>query len=287
MSRYHVEPTPFPARHRNSHAHQIEVHVAARTDCGYQRDNNEDRAVFADLGSGIAFEPPATAVLSPDTGAFVGLVCDGMGGEAGGEIASRLAVETIVPFLRATGTAGAGEGPVARGLVASIEAASARIKEEARRHPRYARMGTTATLAAIADRSLVCAQVGDSRAYLYRRGELRQITHDQTMAELLRSTGTVPDENIDDVVGANVLLQAVGSSTRLDVVITHTPLEDGDTILLCSDGLSGVVPDATIAAELRDRPDPDAACDALVARALEAGGPDNVTCVVFRVGVAW
>jgi PPM family protein phosphatase len=279
MSRYHVEPDPFPGARR---ARRLSIRVAARTDRGLERQNNEDRAAFADLGTSIAFEPPAAALLLPETGAFVGLVCDGMGGEAGGEIASRLAVETIVPFLRAVSPAGTSEGHVARGLVASIEAASLRIKEEARRHPRYARMGTTATLAAIVDASLVCAQVGDSRAYLLHDGELTQITRDQTMAELLRSSGAVPEGAVHEVVGANVILQALGSSSQLDVALTHTPLEEGDTILLCSDGLSGVVTDALIAEVLRAYDDPDKACDALVAHTLDAGAPDNVTCVVFQ-----
>jgi protein phosphatase len=211
-------------------------------------------------------------------------VADGLGGHAAGEVASRLAVETIVPFLRAVCLGGAGEGQVARGLVASIEAAADRIKQEARRAPHLARMGTTATLAALVDRSLVCAQVGDSRAYLLHGNVLTQLTHDQTMAELLRASGNVPIEQIHEIVGAHVILQAVGSSVRLDVAITHTAVETGDTVLLCSDGLSGVVPDRLITETLLANEDPDRACDALVARALEAGAPDNVTCVVFRVG---
>src|SRR5262249_48621888 len=140
----------------------------------------------------------------------------------------------------------ASEGHLARHIVASIEAASERIKEQARLEPAYARMGTTATLGAIVNRSFICAHVGDSRAYLYRRGVLTQLTHDQTLAELLRRSGS----DVDELVGSNVILQAVGSSLRLDVALTHTPLEDGDTLLLCSDGLSGVVPDALLAATL-------------------------------------
>lgn len=279
MSRYVVEPDPFPSPRR------LEVRAAARTDRGLERTDNEDRAVFADLLGERAFEPPAAATLLPDVGAFVGLVCDGMGGEAGGEVASRLAVETVVPFLRACSVRGAGEGRIARALVASLTAASERIRDEARREPRLGRMGTTATLAAIADGSLVCAQVGDSRAYLFRAGELTQITRDQTMAELLRSNGSVPSERIHEFVGSHVILQALGSTARLDVAITHTPLEDADVVLLCSDGLSGVVADGAIARTLAAHAEPEHACDALVARALEAGAPDNVTCIVFRVAM--
>ena len=275
-----VEPDPFPGAGRAS---RRSVRAAVRTDRGLHRENNEDRGLFVDLGGDVTFEPPASAVLVAEAGAFVGLVCDGMGGESGGEIASRLAVETIVPFLRGARLGGASEVHVARALAASLHAASDRIRQEGRRHPRYARMGTTATLAAVVDRSLVCAQIGDSRAYLFRGGSLTQLTRDQTMAELLRSSGNVPSEHISELVGSNVLLQALGSSSRLDVALTQTSLQSGDTVLICSDGLYGVVDDDLIAVTLATNDEPDDACAALIERALEAGAPDNVTCVVFVV----
>jgi protein phosphatase len=93
----------------------------------------------------------------------------------------------------------------------------------------------------------------------------------------------VPEGADQEVVGANVILQALGSSSHLDVVVTFTPLAPGDTILLCSDGLSGVVPHAVIGDVLRAHDDPDRACDALIAHTLDAGAPDNVTCVVFQL----
>jgi protein phosphatase len=275
-----AEPDPFPA----TRAPRRTLRVAVRTDRGLHRENNEDRALFVDLGGEVTFEPPASAVLAPEAGAFIGLVCDGMGGEAGGEIASRLAVETIVPFLRGARLSGQNEHYVARALVASLQTASDRIRQEGRQNPRLARMGTTATLVAVIDRSLVCAQIGDSRAYLFRAGVLTQLTRDQTMAELLRSSGNVPPEHVSELVGSNVLLQALGSTSRLDVALTQTPIQPGDTVLLCSDGLTGVVDDDLIAVTLATNDEPDDACAALIERALEAGAPDNVTCVVFRVG---
>ena len=315
MSRYlSLEPDPFPSHGGSADRRARGLYIAARTDRGLERQNNEDHAAFADLAGGHAFEPPASVVVRLPPGEvrapIVALVCDGMGGEAGGEVASRLAIDTIVPVLResvsrrlrprgdpvAASTraeetepeALAHERLLARGLVASIEAASARIKEEARRQPRLARMGTTATVAAFLDGAggrrgtLVCAQVGDSRAYLLRGGSLTQVTHDQTMVEYLRRSG-VPIENAHEMVGGHVILQAVGSSTRLDVAITQTPLEDGDTVLVCSDGLSGVVADDVIRETLLAYEDPADVCDGLVRRALEAGGPDNVTCIVARL----
>lgn len=281
MSSSFVEPDPFPPSER---APRRTVRAAVRTDRGLERENNEDRAIFVDLGSDATYEPPASALLVPESGAFVALVCDGMGGEAGGEIASRLAIETVIPFLRSARLAGASEHQVARVLAASLQAASDRIRHEGRLNPRLSRMGTTATLAAVVGRSLVCAQIGDSRAYLFRKGMLTQLTRDQTMAELLRRSGNVPSEHVSEIVGSNVLLQALGSSSRLDVAVTYTELEPGDTVLLCSDGLTGVVPDEAIAVTLATSDDPDDACAALIDQALEGGAPDNVTCVVFRVG---
>jgi protein phosphatase len=275
-----VEPDPFPA----THTPRRTVRAAVRTDRGLHRENNEDRALFVDLGGDVTFEPPASAVLAPEAGAFIGLVCDGMGGEAGGEIASRLAIETVVPFLRGARLGGQNELYVARALVASLQAASDRIRQEGRQTPRLSRMGTTATLVAVIDRSLVCAQIGDSRAYLFRAGSLTQLTRDQTMAELLRSSGNVPPEHASELAGSNVLLQALGSSSRLDVALTQTPIQPGDTVLLCSDGLTGVVDDDLITVTLATNDEPDDACAALIELALEAGAPDNVTCVVFRIG---
>ncbi len=276
-----LEPDPFPAGIRTP---RRTVRAAVRTDRGLHRENNEDRAAFVDLGGDVTFEPPAEAVLVPESGAFVALVCDGMGGEAGGEIASRLAVETIVPFLLAANLGGKGEREVARALAASVEAASERIRQEGRRQPALSRMGTTATAVAIVERSLVCAHVGDTRAYLFRRGSLTQLTRDQTMAELLKSSGRVPDDHVAEVVGSNVLLQALGSAARLEVAVTQAPLETGDTLLLCSDGLYGVVDDDLIAMTLATNDDPDDACASLIELALEGGGPDNVTCLVVRIG---
>lgn len=281
MSSSFAEPDPFPAADR---APRRTVRAAVRTDRGLQRENNEDRALFVDLGGDVTFEPPASALLVPESGAFIALVCDGMGGEAGGEIASRLAVETIVPSLRSARVPGASELHVARALAGSLQTASDRIRQEGRRNPRLSRMGTTATLVAVVDRSLLCAQIGDSRAYLFRDGILTQLTRDQTMAELLRRSGNVPSDDVSEPVGSNVLLQALGTSSTLDVALTQTELESGDTVLLCSDGLTVVVPDDSIALTLATHDDPDEACATLIEHALDAGAPDNVTCVVFRIG---
>jgi protein phosphatase len=269
------------------------VSAAACTDQGQERSDNQDRVVVASAASGLAWEAPAALALSVDPSAgFYALVCDGMGGEAGGAVASGLAVQTIAGAMRArwvqrstepAGSTALDEARIALALIASLEAASARIKQAAREEPIYARMGTTATLATVVHGALVCAQIGDSRAYVLRGDSLVQLTEDQTMAEYLRKAGVVPPDQIASIVGPNVILQALGSSTRLEVAITRTPLAQGDIVLVCSDGLFGVVDDAEIRELLRTSPTLGLACERLVARANENGGPDNISCAAFSI----
>lgn len=232
------------------------IKVAVRSESGRQRPNNEDRAL-------VGFVAPFA------------VVCDVWAERRAGEIASNVAAEAIAAAL----DGGYPWANVEDTLFASVVAAGDRVRSLARAEPELARMGTTATVAAVHRNTLFCAQVGDSRAYLLRDGQLAQVTRDQTMVELLKASGV-------DVVGEgiprNVILQAVGSSTRLEVVITRTQLRPGDVVLLCSDGLTDAVSDAVIETVLATHDDPEAACDELVTRANDAGGPDNITVVVLR-----
>ena len=291
MSCYPVEPDPFPSP-KEVPIPRLRIHASARTDVGQERADNEDRALVADASDARAWAPPAAVVLEALPGAFYALVCDGMGGEAGGEIASSLAVEATAGAMQACwanlsavppGSTAVAEQRLASAMVASLEAASARIKQVAKAEPIYGRMGTTATLALVSERSLLCAQVGDSRAYVFSQGLLSQVTRDQTMQELLRSSGNIPEDQIANVCGPNVILQALGSSTKLEVAITRTPLEDGDVVLVCSDGLHGPVSDESIARILSSNDDPSAAADTLIRAANANGGPDNISVIVFRV----
>jgi serine/threonine protein phosphatase PrpC len=291
--RYRREPDPFPAPSAANPPRKLRVSAASRSDRGQQRADNQDRAVLADAASALAWEPPAALAAAVDpSGGFYALVCDGMGGEAGGAVASALAVETIIGAMRARWVQRSAEpatsvpideSRVALSLVASLEAASARIQRAAREEPAYARMGTTATLAVIAHGVLLCAQIGDSRAYVLRAGRIVQVTEDQTMAEYLRKSGAVPPDQIASIVGPNVILQALGSTTRVEVAVTRTPLAQGDVVLVCSDGLFGCVGDREIAELVYGASDLAIACERLVARANEEGGPDNISCAAFYV----
>lgn len=281
-----VEPDPFRPV---AAAPPLALRVCARTDVGRERARNEDRVGFLDLDAGRAYEPPAEAELPLAHGPLALVVCDGMGGEAGGQIASSLAIEAIVRGLVARQHARAIVDPEALGAacVETILDASAQVRAVGSAEPRYARMGTTATLAAVVGRAIVCAQVGDSRAYLVRAsGELVRLTRDQTFLELVRAAGGGPPIDADgSPIGANVILQAVGSSSALDVVLSRATVSEGDALVVCSDGLHGVVDDRAIARVVCAARGVGAAADALVALALEAGAPDNVSCAVARVTV--
>jgi protein phosphatase len=284
MSLY-PQPDPFPPP-------RLHVTVACRSDVGRSRPENEDRVMVGDAAAGRAWAGPCEVAVDVVPCGFYALVCDGMGGEVGGEIASTLATEVIAGamtscFLRFLAeparTVAAAEERLERAMKASIDVAAARLKTFSRQHPRYRRMGTTATLAAIGFGSMFVAQVGDSRAYLLRDGRLAQLTRDQTWAELVRSQSPAAAGIDPHAVGSNVILQAVGASATLDVVLTRHELRAGDRVLLCSDGLSGPVADADIQAILENASDPTLACDALVQAANANGGPDNVSCVLFHV----
>ena len=242
----------------------VSLEVAVHTDRGLEREENQDTPFLA---------------LLP--GAVVAAVCDGMGGAAGGQIASSQAAFALEEHL--TGAALVNEEAAARALHDALGAATRRVFELAKGTPRLNGMGTTATLVAVLGERLVLAQVGDSRAYLLRKGELTQLTRDQTLAQLMVERGQLAPEEVATFPHANVILQAVGTTESVEVDLRSIGLYRDDVLLLCSDGLHGPVDDALIADVLANVEDPAKACAALVGRALAAGAPDNVTCIVGRV----
>ena len=257
--------TPLPFR----------VEVASASHVGRVRDGNEDRVIVCELASGVALGAGTDATTSAAPGDWLAAVCDGMGGEAGGEVASRMAVEAILGSMLVM--QGATGDVLTTAVRSAIEHASSVVFAEARRNPALARMGTTATVAALGDSEIVVGQVGDSRAYLFRRGALLQLTRDQTLAALLAERAESPV-----AIGNNVILQAVGARPSVEVALTRVPIASGDVLILCSDGLFGPVDDAAIAQTLVEKRTPRDACAALVALANARGGPDNISCIVAR-----
>ncbi len=275
-------------------ASPIQVSVFGRTDPGQVRSDNQDSFLIAELdadgtNSGVLVHPetngPAQAgsfMLGPK-GALL-LVADGMGGAAAGGLASKLAVVEIYQEMISRWGADRNQTPrqFALRLREAVEQANARIHQEAKANPDFRGMGTTATLGGILDGFLYLAQVGDSRAYLVRNGEARQLTRDQSLVQELIEAGTLTEEEAERSDRRNLILQALGSAPEVKVDLTYQELRRGDTVLLCSDGLCGQVRRQEIARAVNEVPDVAALCEHLIQLANSRGGPDNITVVVAR-----
>jgi len=233
----------------------------AATDTGQQRTANEDR-YFAGL--------------------TVFAVADGMGGHAAGEVASSTAVG---PVAELDGQRWETPGEADAALATAVRAANHDVVEKAASDRSLRGMGTTLTAVLVRDGRLHVAHVGDSRAYLYRPSEgLNQITEDHTLVEELVKEGRLRREDVATHPQRSVITRAIGVDATVDVDrLPPIPLRPGDQVLLCSDGLSGVVEDTEIADLLERASDGDAACQDLLAAANRAGGPDNITAVLLRV----
>jgi serine/threonine protein phosphatase PrpC len=224
-------------------------------------------------------------------------VADGMGGHASGEVAARIAVEEMAEFFRLTGRdedatwpfkLDPARGPDENRLLTGVKLANLRIFERAATDQRLRGMGTTIVSAYFpkGGRHALVGHVGDSRAYLWRRGALRQLTEDHSLLNDYRKTRALTPEEVQAFPHKNVIVRALGMKDVVEVDLLREELEDGDVLLLCSDGLSGMVPDAAIAEVIRaSAGDVRRAAQALVDEANAAGGADNVTCVLVHVRV--
>ncbi|MBI3695438.1 MAG: Stp1/IreP family PP2C-type Ser/Thr phosphatase [Acidobacteria bacterium] len=214
-------------------------------------------------------------IVEPELGLFV--LADGMGGAQAGERASRLAIETIVQYVRE-----AAPIKTLESLVQAVRTANHNILQQASLNPDLHGMGTT-VVAVLLDVPLAhIASVGDSRAYLYRAGELQRITSDQTWVnEIGRSLG-LTEEQIHTHPFRNVLTMAVGARERIEVRSYELRLEPGDLLLLSSDGLHGVIQDTGMAQVLAGNGSLAEKASRLVEQARDRGGPDNITAVLIR-----
>jgi protein phosphatase len=263
---------------------KVVVHVYGVSDVGRTREHNEDAFLVADLEKAEPIRFPAEQEHVPGEHGYLFMVADGMGGAAAGEIASSMAVDVILSELRGRWTAGPGTDPkvFAVTLHDATEVANDKIHEYASEHPENRGMGTTATVAGILGDRLYIAQVGDSRAYLVRNGEARQLTKDQSLMQRLIEAGEITAEEAEVSERRNIILQALGPEAAIKVDITHQQLRRGDVLVLCSDGLSGVVRDHEIGRVARESTDLVSLCSQLIYLANESGGPDNITVVAAR-----
>jgi len=231
------------------------VRVGARTDVGRVRTRNEDSYLV---------EEPLFAVA------------DGMGGHRGGNVASALTIEAIREARPPWDPSG---GP----LVEAVRRANRVVHERAAGDHNLRGMGTTVTVLQTSDAAAIIAHVGDSRAYLLRDGEFRQLTHDHTLVQQMVDEGKISQEEAGVHPARNIITRSLGVDEDVDVDEQRLDLLVGDRLLLCSDGLTAMLDDEEIGQLLRDEPDPQAAADTLVDLAVERGGDDNVTTVVVDV----
>ena len=257
----------------------IRVRLFGRTDVGQIREHNEDNFLVADLTrkSRSLMETDRQQAVG-ERGTVLG-VCDGMGGAAAGEVASQLAVDIIYEKL-SQGEPPTNHDDLARRLVHSVEEAGGRIFGEARADRTRRGMGTTSTIAALLDTRLFVAQVGDSRAYVLRGDKFVQVSRDQSLVNQLIEAGQLTEEEAETFEHNNIILQALGTAETVQVDLTYVDLRHGDTLLVCSDGLSGMVRADEMREVLLSNREPFDACKELVDRANRAGGHDNITVIV-------
>ena len=230
----------------------MNVRVGAATDIGLVREGNEDSFVV---------DAPLFAVA------------DGMGGHRGGEVASRLAIETVGSLFKR------GQGALSE----HVQEANRAVFERSSVDRAVAGMGTTLTAAVIEDDHARLAHVGDSRAYLLRDGDLKMLTEDHTLVHRMVQQGELTEAEAERHPQRSVVTRALGVEMSVPVDETIVDLQPGDRLLVCSDGLTGMVDDASIAALLDRESDPQRAAEALVRAANDGGGVDNTTVIVIAV----
>jgi len=234
------------------------VYAAGRTDVGLVRSNNEDRFLIAgDLG--------------------LALVADGMGGAACGEVAAQMTVDCIAEMLSA---------PSPNGSVSALESAITEANRRVWLHARQTHecngMGTTIVAACWRGPRLAIANVGDSRAYLLRQDQLTQLSYDQSLVNELRHNLGLTDDQIKRYANRNVLTQAIGTAENVTIRTNEIDFVPGDVVILCSDGLHGIVDDEEILEILSQPVVLEIQVTRLIEAAKRAGGNDNITIAVIR-----
>jgi len=275
-------PRPFSSR--------VHVDVSALTHTGHRRPNNEDQFFVAKatraLVTLMTSLPPGDVPDRTDELNYVMVVADGMGGHAAGEVASRLTIRALVALalqipdwiLRVD----PGHAPeIERRAREAIQQVGSMLVERGRQNASLRGMGSTLTGARSFGRELLIVHVGDSRAYLLRAGQLQRLTRDHTYAQMMLDAGHSSPNDVAISGVRHILTNVLGGAVdEVDVDVDLLGLEDGDRLLLCSDGLTDGVDNDTIGATLQRALSSREACDQLVQLALDCGGHDNVTVIV-------
>jgi protein phosphatase len=250
----------------------LRIEVAGQTDVGRKRSHNEDNfAIYSEFGLYI--------------------VADGMGGHASGEVASKMAVETLREFFASTADDPERTWPYkmdrSKGyeedrLITGVKLSNLRIYETAQKNSKQRGMGTTICALFAVEDGVYVAHVGDSRAYRIREGKIEQLTEDHSLLNDYKKMKKLTAEEIENFPHKNVIVRALGMKDTVKVDTRFEAPRAGDTILLCSDGLCGPVTDERMLEILQSSIDLPSATRQLIETANENGGPDNITCVLAR-----
>jgi protein phosphatase len=262
------------------------------SDRGLKRETNEDCFAVAELARTLCVHhtnlPQSGNNLSTHRG-HVFLIADGIDGKSAGEVASGLSVATIQDFFlntlkRFSNLQADEEAGAMQALHDALCQADSRIFEETVKHPEWQGMGTTLTLAFAVNWRLFVAHAGDSRCYLFSDGKLQQLTQDHTMTAEMARSGIITPDKAASHPWRHVVTNILGGTRQgVQVEVESLDLDPHDVLLLCSDGLTEMVPEWQIAAILQAEPDPQRACEQLIAEANRQGGIDNVTVIVTRI----
>jgi PPM family protein phosphatase len=253
---------------------------------GKAREHNEDSFLVADLTKRNASLQPEVREHEVGRRGTLLMVADGMGGAAAGEVASEMATTTVYTHMVSQWGSDqeVTEQRFAYRLKEAVEMANQQIHEYAKAHLEVRGMGTTTTAAGVFQGALYLTQIGDSRGYLIRQGKIAQITKDQSLMQRLVDAGELTEEEAAVSERRNIILQALGPDPHVKVDLTRQELCRGDTLVMCSDGLSGLVKKEEILTTVTQATDLVTACKELIALANARGGPDNITCIVARFG---
>lgn len=252
----------------------MKLKYASRSHVGMKRTHNEDNFLIV-----------------PEENLFI--VADGMGGHASGEVASQVAVDTILKFFKEIRSDSQITWPYKldsnytydeNKLIAGIKLANQRIYELALSNINYKGMGTTIVSLYRVDGECFLCHVGDSRAYLMRDGKLRQLTEDHSLLNDYKKVAQLTEEEIKNFPHKNIIVRALGMKESVEVDKQKIKLQQGDIFLLCTDGLTGELDDSEISQILLDLGDDlEKACDALIEKACGHGGRDNITAILLKV----
>ncbi len=253
------------------------IRFGQTTDTGRVRSNNQDGSITLVTNAEVAGDPPAIALF---------IVADGMGGHKDGEYASAVTIQTItrhvmsdiiLPGIQNRDMLSSDQKTIPEVLAEAMEAANLAVQQQ------VPNGGTTATCAVIRGDLAYIAHVGDTRAYLVTDGHMELVTRDHSLVQRLKELGQLTDEEAEVHPQRNVLYRAIGQGDTLEVDAATRRLPPSSRIVICSDGLWGVIGDDQMAEILRECEDPQEACDRMVQAANESGGPDNITVLIAQM----